>query len=176
MRKLLVAVVLLMLAGCSPTPSLPCSKANDAWGTGTFPVANNGQAALYIVRDPAQPDSPPINITMGRQPIGGIRPPDYMRLDLSPKLYDLRAYGPQTNSELIITVAPGQTRFLLAQITPNGGAELLEALAGARPQARPPGHAVVDAGTQRRLIRSRRRSGRCARRPGRRCWARRVAR
>ena len=65
---------------------------------------------------PAQPDSPPINITMGRQPIGGIRPPDYMRLDLAPKLYDLRAYGPQTNSELIITVAPGQTRFLLAQL------------------------------------------------------------
>ena len=41
-----------------------------------------------------------------------------MRLDLPPKLYDLRAYGPQTNSELIITVAPGQTRFLLAQPTP----------------------------------------------------------
>ena len=49
-----------------------------------------------------------------------------MRLDLAPKLYDLRAYGPQTNSELIITVAPGQTRFLLAQPTPRGGAELLE--------------------------------------------------
>jgi hypothetical protein len=126
MRKLLVAAALLMLAGCSPSPGSLFSRATDAWGTGTFPVANDGQAALYIVRDPAQPDSPPINITMGRQPIGGIRPPDYMRLDLAPKLYDLRAYGPQTNSELIITVAPGQTRFLLAQLTPNGGAELLE--------------------------------------------------
>ena len=125
MRKLLlVAVGLLMLAGCSSNSIW--WKANDAWGTGTFPVANDGQAALYIVREPAQPDSPPINITMGRQPIGGIMPPDYMRLDLAPKLYDLRAYGPQANSELIITVAPGQTRFLLAQLTPNGGAELLE--------------------------------------------------
>lgn len=124
MRKLLVAVALLVLAGCSSNSIW--SKDNDAWGRGTFPVANDGQAALYIVREPAQPDAPPINITMGTQPIGGILPPNYMRLDLAPKLYDLRAYGPQSNSELIITVAPGQTRFLLAQLTPNGGAELLE--------------------------------------------------
>jgi hypothetical protein len=125
MRKLLVAAALLMmLAGCSSNSVW--HKANDAWGRGTFPVANDGQAALYIVREPAQPDSPPINITMGTQPIGGIMPPNYMRLDLSPKLYDLRAYGPQRNKELIITVAPGQTRFLLAQLTPDGGAELLE--------------------------------------------------
>jgi hypothetical protein len=126
MRKLLVAAALLMLAGCSSSSGSLFSKANDAWGTGTFPVANEGQAALYIVREPAQPDAPPINITMGTQPIGGIMPPNYMRLDLAPKLYDLRAYGPQTNKELIITVAPGQTRFLLAQLTPDGGAQLLE--------------------------------------------------
>lgn len=124
MRKLLVAVGLLMLAGCSSNSVW--WKANDAWGTGTFPVSNPGQAALYIVREPAHPDAPPINITMGTQPIGGINSPNYMRLDLAPKLYDLRAYGPQRNKELIITVAPGQTRFLLAQLTPDGGAELLE--------------------------------------------------
>ena len=51
MRKLLVAAALLMLAGCSPSPGSLFSRANDAWGTGTFPVANDGQAALYIVRD-----------------------------------------------------------------------------------------------------------------------------
>jgi hypothetical protein len=126
MRKLLVAVALLMLAGCSENSVW--WKANNAWGTGTFPVSNPGQAALYIVREPAQPDAPPINITMGRQPVGSIVSPNYMRLDLAPKLYDLRAYGPQTNSELIITVAPGQTRFFVVQ--PSGenqqGAEMLE--------------------------------------------------
>jgi hypothetical protein len=126
MRKLLVAAALLVLAGCSSSPGSLFSKANDAWGRGTFPVANDGQAALYIVREPANPEAPPINITMGTQPIGGIVPPNYMRLDLAPRLYDLRAYGPQTSTELIITVAPGQTRFLLAQPTPTGGAELLE--------------------------------------------------
>jgi hypothetical protein len=124
MRTLLIAVAALMLAGCSENSVW--WKANNAWGTGTFPVANDGQAALYIVRDAAQPDSPAINITVGRQPLVGLTAPNWVRLDLPPKLYDLRAYGTQTNSELIITVAPGQSRFLLAQPTPTGGAELLE--------------------------------------------------
>lgn len=124
MRKLVVAVALLMLAGCSEESVW--WKANNAWGTGTFPVSNPGQAALYIVRDPAHPDSAPISITMGRQPVGSIVPPNYMRFDLSPQLYDLRVYGPQSNSELIVTVAPGQTRFFLARLTPTGSAELLE--------------------------------------------------
>ena len=124
MRTLLIAVAALMLAGCSSNSIW--WKANDAWGTGTFPVSNDGQAALYIVREPAYPDAPAINITVGRQPLVGLTAPNWVRLDLAPKLYDLRAYGPQTNSELIITVAPGQTRFLLAQPTPTGGAELLE--------------------------------------------------
>jgi hypothetical protein len=124
MRTLLIAVAALLLAGCSENSIW--WKANNAWGTGTFPVSNDGQAALYIVREPAYPDAPAINITVGRQPLVGLTAPNWVRLDLPPKLYDLRAYGTQTNSELIITVAPGQTRFLLAQPTPTGGAELLE--------------------------------------------------
>ena len=124
MRTLLIAVAALMLAGCSENSVW--WKANNAWGTGTFPVSNDGQAALYIVREPAYPDAPAINITVGRQPLVGLTAPNWVRLDLPPKLYDLRAYGTQTNSELIITVAPGQTRFLLAQTTPTGGAELME--------------------------------------------------
>jgi len=124
MRTLLIAVAALMLAGCSENSVW--WKANNAWGTGTFPVSNDGQAALYIVREPAHPDAPAINITVGRQPLVGLTAPNWVRLNLPPRLYDLRAYGPQTNSELIITVAPGQTRFLLAQTTPTGGAELME--------------------------------------------------
>jgi hypothetical protein len=124
MRTLLVAVAALLLAGCSENSVW--WKANNAWGTGTFPVANDGQAALYIVREASYPDAPAINITVGRQPLVGLTAPNWVRLDLPPKLYDLRAYGTQSNSELIVTVAPGQTRFLLAQPTATGGAELLE--------------------------------------------------
>ena len=75
-----------------------------------------------------------------------------MRLDLPPKLYDLRAYGTQTNSELIITVAPGQTRFLLAQPTPTGGAELLELSQEQGRNARAQGRAAVDARARRQLL------------------------
>ena len=152
MRKLLVAAALLMLAGCSSSPGSLFSRANDAWGTGTFPVSNDGQAALYIVRDAAQPDSPAINITVGRQPLVGLTAPNWVRLDLPPKLYDLRAYGTQTNSELIITVAPGQTRFLLAQPTPTGGAELLELSQEQGRNAGAQGRAAVDAGARRQLL------------------------
>jgi hypothetical protein len=124
MKKLLIVFASLVLAACSENSDF--YRFNNAFGTGTFPVANDGQAALYIVRDAAHPDSPPINITVGRQQLVSLTAPNWVRLDLAPKLYDLRAYGTQSNSELIITVAPGQTRFLLAQPTATGGAELLE--------------------------------------------------
>ena len=126
MRKLLMAFALLSLAACSENSTW--YRFNNAFGTGTFPVANDGQAALYLVRDVAPPDAPAIEVTANDTPVGGLPPTSYMRLNLDPRLYDLRAYGLQANSELIVTVAPGQTRFLLVQ--PAGenrnSAEMLE--------------------------------------------------
>jgi len=128
MKRVLFVVLSFLLAACllaaCSSESL-FTRSNDAYGT-NFPVANDGKAALYIVRGPAPADAPPINISSGRLPLGGLAGSKYMRLDLSPKLYDLRAYGTQTSNELVVTVAPGQTRFLLAQPTDTGGAELLE--------------------------------------------------
>jgi hypothetical protein len=49
-----------------------------------------------------------------------------MRFDLQPRLYDLHAYGAQSGTEQIITVAPGQTRFLQVEATPTGGVQFLE--------------------------------------------------
>jgi hypothetical protein len=113
MKKLLIAFALLSLAACSENSTW--YRFNNAFGTGTFPVANDGQAALYLVRDVAPPDAPAIEVTVDDSPVGNLPPSSYMRLNLDPKLYDLRAYGIEANSELIVTVAPGQTRFLLAQ-------------------------------------------------------------
>ena len=128
MRKFLAGVLALglagTLAGCSEDSIF--TREYNAWGTGSFPVANDGQAALYIVREAGPGATTPIEITIGSQSLVNIVPPDYVRLDLDPRLYDLRAFGPSKNKELVITVAPGQTRFLLAQLTPDGGAELLE--------------------------------------------------
>ncbi len=47
-----------------------------------------------------------------------------MRLDLPPDPYDLRAYGSDESTELIITLVPGETRFLLAQPKGNNDAQL----------------------------------------------------
>jgi hypothetical protein len=125
MKMLFVAVMLFLLAGCGDGLQRQVLGFNDSFGP-TFPVANDGVAALYIVRDVASPEAPAINVTMNGQPLGGLASQNYMRLNLPPKLYDLRVYGTQANNEIIITVAPGQTRFMLAQPAPRDSAELLE--------------------------------------------------
>jgi hypothetical protein len=124
MKKLSVAVVLFLLAGCGDKMQTQLFT-YSAFGP-TFPVSDDGKAALYIVRDVASPEAPPIDVTVNGQALSGLASRTYMRLNLSPQLYDLRAYGTGANNELIITVAPGQSRFLLAQPTPKGSAELLE--------------------------------------------------
>lgn len=124
MKKLFVAVVLLLLAGCGDRSQTQIFT-YGAFGP-TFPVSDDGKAALYIVRDVASAEAPAISVTVNGQVLSGLVGQTYMRLNLRPKLYDLRAYGTQANNELIITVAPGQTRFLLAQPAPKDSAELLE--------------------------------------------------
>ena len=52
--------------------------------------------------------------------------PTWMLFALPPSLYDLRAVGALESNELIITVAPGETRFLLVQPTTPDNAQLLE--------------------------------------------------
>jgi len=122
MKKFLLAVVLsLLAAACSSGTSLWM----EAYGP-NFPVPKPGVAALYIVRGDAPQDAPPINITMGGQLAGGVTSLTWMLFDLPPSLYDLRAVGTQESNELIITVAPGETRFLLVQPTTPDNAQLLE--------------------------------------------------
>ena len=122
MKKFLVVVALsLLAAACSSGTSLWM----EAYGP-NFPVPKPGVAALYIVRGDAPQDAPPINITMGGQLAGGVTSLTWMLFDLPPSLYDLRAVGMQESNELIITVAPGETRFLLVQPTTPDNAQLLE--------------------------------------------------
>lgn len=120
MKKFLVVAALAMLTGCASG-----STWWQAYGS-NFPQANPGQAAVYLVRGPAHADSPPINITMGQQALGGLPGSSWMRLNLVPKLYDMRAYGTQANTELIITVDPGQTRFFEVVTVEPGNARLME--------------------------------------------------
>ena len=121
MKRLLPVVVLFLLAACSGSGQ---SAWVETYGR-NFPEPLSGRAALYIVRDTAPESSPPINLTIGRRPMGGLTSLTFMRFDLQPRLYDVRAYGASASDEQIITVAPGQTRFLL--VAPAGNStEILE--------------------------------------------------
>ena len=128
MKKLLVAVVLAVSAtACSSEPGM-----KSAWQQGygkSFYEPNDGMAALYIIRDDSVPDTSLIDITMGRESVGNLAGPGWMRIDLPPSYYDLRAYGTEGSKELVITVNAGESRFFLAQSsTPPGNAQLVEIL------------------------------------------------
>jgi len=125
MKKFVAAVALLLLAAACSSGAPMTSRWEDTYGR-NFPEPSPGLAALYIVRDTAPEGAPPINLTIGRRPMGGLASLTWMRFDLQPRLYDLRVFGSQTSTELIITVDPGQTRFLQLELTDSGSAEILE--------------------------------------------------
>ena len=101
------------------------SESEQAYGK-NFYLPNPGMAAVYIIRDAPGQDTDPLRLTMGQQPVGSLSGLSWTRLDLVPSLYDLRAYGDQGSTELIITVNAGQSRFLLIEPKPPGNADLQE--------------------------------------------------
>ena len=125
MMKLLIAAALaLSAAACSSGPGSG-SEWQKSYGK-TFYEPNEGMAAVYIIRDEPGQDTAPLSLTMSQQPVGSLSGLTWMRLDLKPALYDLRAYGAQRSTELVITVNAGQSRFLLIEPKPPGNAELQE--------------------------------------------------
>lgn len=123
MKFLGAAFLALSVGACQPGGGFQ-SEQTRTYGN-NFPVAKDGMAAVYIVRDVAPIDAPAIGITRSRSPVGSLPGSSWMRLDLPPDPYDLRAYGTQESTELIITVVAGETRFLLARPKGTNDAELL---------------------------------------------------
>lgn len=127
MMKLLIAAALaLSAAACSSGPGSG-SEWQKSYGK-TFYEPNEGMAALYIIRDETGADPAPIGITKDQYPVGSLASSTWMRLDLPPSGYDLRAYGTQGSTELIVTVNAGQSRFFVAEPKPPGNAQLREIL------------------------------------------------
>jgi hypothetical protein len=126
MRTLVTAVALLFSAtGCSSILPSSISPWQEAWAP-NFPQPEPGEAALYLVRGTTPQDAPPINVAIGRRAVGGLTSNTYLLFNLQPRLYDIRAFGTQTSTEQIITVAPGQTRFFQIEANPIGGTNILE--------------------------------------------------
>jgi len=122
MRTSVVALVSAFALGACASPWT--SPWVEAWGP-NFPQPPSGEAALYLVRE-APADAAPINLTIGRRPVGSLTGTTYMLFQLQPRLYDVHAFGVQAGTEQIITVAPGETRFLQIEATPTGGTQILE--------------------------------------------------
>jgi hypothetical protein len=121
MRTFVAAVALFFsVAACSSI-----SPWQEAWAP-NFPQPNPGEAAVYLIRGTTPQGAPPINLTIGRRAVGGLASNTYYLFDLQPRLYDIRAFGTQTSTEQIITVAPGQTRFFQIEANNIGGTEILE--------------------------------------------------
>jgi hypothetical protein len=126
MRTLVAAVALVFSAGaCSSIMPSSISPWQEAWGP-NFPQPEPGQAALYLIRGTTPQDAQPINVAIGRRAVGGLTGNTYLLFNLQPRLYDIRAFGTQTSTEQIITVAPGQTRFFQIEANPIGGTNILE--------------------------------------------------
>src|SRR5262249_53403441 len=119
MRTSVAVVVLALSAGACTSPWV------EAYGP-NFPQSNPGEAALYLVRDTTPADATPLNLTIGRPPGGSPRGPTHMRFRPPATLYHLHPHRPQEGTEQIITVAPGQTRFIQVEATPTGGVQFLE--------------------------------------------------
>ncbi|MFO1081286.1 MAG: hypothetical protein U1E23_11770 [Reyranellaceae bacterium] len=121
--KRLVAVLALLLSTAACSGGI--SSWMDAWSP-NFPQPNPGEAAIYLVRDAAPEGAPPINVTIGRRPVGSLTGKTWMLFNLQPRLYDIRAFGTQSSGEKIVTVAPGQTRFFQIEPTDLGGITIQE--------------------------------------------------
>ncbi|MGZ5904642.1 MAG: hypothetical protein ACXWKQ_04780 [Reyranella sp.] len=97
----------------------------EAYGN-NFPVPQPGLAAVYLVRGNAPPEAQAINITRSGRLAGMVTPNTWLLFDVAPGYHDFRAVGTQESNELIITTAPGETRFLMISPTTPDNAELLE--------------------------------------------------
>lgn len=125
MKKSLIAAALaLSAAACSSGPGSG-SEWQKSYGK-TFYEPNENMAALYLIRDETGSDPAPIGITKDQYPVGSLTSSTWIRLDLPPSLYDFRAYGTQGNTELIVTVNAGQSRFFVVEPKAPGNAQLRE--------------------------------------------------
>lgn len=115
MRRTLT-VGLLLFAGCAQAPVLAASPALDAAGK-QFGAPPAGQAALYFYNPTSA--GPNITVAVGVNTMGQVAPQTWMRVERQPGYHELRCISPTAANATLITLAPGDLRFVDVEQPPG---------------------------------------------------------
>ena len=141
MKHSLVALLAVIAVTACGGPIVPMASTSDNSVGKTFQTPAPDRAALYVTGQV-------IGITpisLGGSQIGAVVNKTWLRVDVPPGQYDLRATGQNNVASLPITLAPGSTTFIqvravngipiynrIEQLTPEAGRSAV--LAGERAQ------------------------------------------
>ncbi len=110
-RATFLVGLLACLAGCAP-PGEPVADPNsDAQGK-RFEPPSQGMAALYVVRGNDLPGTPPIAVSVGSRQLGTLASNTWLRIEVAPGTYDVRATGSDGAGSHYVSVWPQEIRFL----------------------------------------------------------------
>jgi hypothetical protein len=110
----------LLLAACSGPPPVSYAPAGQDAAGKQFNPPPAGLAAVYFYNPISA--GPAINVTVGPMLIGTLAPMSWMRVELSPGWHALSCNTSNSVNPSSITLAPGQMRFIDAEMPPGAPA------------------------------------------------------
>jgi hypothetical protein len=116
MRRILIGSLLLLVAACAQAPVPAASPALDAAGK-QFGPPPAGQAALYFYNPTSA--GPNITVAVGVNTMGQVAPKTWMRVERAPGFHELRCISPNAANATLISLAPGDVRFVDVEQPPG---------------------------------------------------------
>jgi hypothetical protein len=108
--KSLAALALLLLVGACA--SVPMATADADLQAKQFQPPPDGQGTLYIYREGIFGAAVLLTASLGQRLLGQLGADTYFKVDVPPGQYDARCTGGESSQATIVTVAPGETRFV----------------------------------------------------------------
>lgn len=112
-RVALALVALSTVAACATTPLATATE--DAAAKG-FPPPPAGEAALYVVREGVYQGAPLTTVSLGSRQIGVLAIDTYMRVDVPPGRYDVRAVSTWESARAVVDLQPNTIKVLSANM------------------------------------------------------------
>ena len=122
MRKSMILVVSVLLAGCAQVPLAPAGA--DAEGK-LFDPPIQGSAVLYLYRDQLLGGETVLALSDNQQQIGSLADKTWLRTEVAPGPHTIACssvsslHGLQTVRPTTIDLAPGDIRFMEIAISPG---------------------------------------------------------